>query len=140
MDFLLQITWSVIASICFAIGFRAPRRYFILTVAVGLVSSLMYRSLLAHQTQVFSAAVTAFTIGAISQTLARLTHCPSQAFLIPGVIFLVPGVQVFSALEKIRTQTNPDFTIDIYKAIAVSCSISFAVLLANWLIPSHKEL
>ncbi len=138
---LLQTTFSaLIASTCFAIIFRSPRRYFLLTVLVGLIASRLYAILALHHSQVFSVSVTAFTIGVISQILARITLSPSQGFLIPGVIFLAPGVQIFNALEKIRTQTAPDFTVDIYKAIAISCSVSFAVLLANWIIPTHKEL
>jgi uncharacterized membrane protein YjjB (DUF3815 family) len=140
MDLLFKTLSAVIASVCFAIIFRSPRRYFFLTVLVGLISSRLYALLSVYHTQVFSVSLTAFTIGVISQILARITLSPSQGFLIPGVIFLAPGVQIFSALEKIRTQTDPDFTIDIYRAIAVSCSVSFAVLLANWIIPTHKEL
>jgi uncharacterized membrane protein YjjB (DUF3815 family) len=140
MELFYKTLSAIIASICFAIIFRSPRRYFLLTVLVGVISSRLYSVLSAHNSQVFSVSLTAFTIGLTSQILARLTLCPSQAFLVPGVIFLAPGVQIFNALEKIRTQTDPDFTIDIYHAIAVSCSVSFAVLLANWIIPTHKEL
>ena len=140
MDLLFKILSAVVASVCFAIIFRSPRRYFFLTVLVGVISSRLYGFLSAHNSQVFSVSISAFTVGLISQGLARLTLSPSQGFLVPGVIFLAPGVQVFNALEKIRTQTDPDFTVDIYRAIAVSCSVSFAVLLANWIVPTQKEL
>ena len=140
MDLFFKTLSAIVASVCFAIIFRSPRRYFFLTVLVGVISSRLYGFLSAHQSQIFSVSLTAFIIGITSQILARITLSPSQGFLIPGVIFLAPGVQVFNALEKIRTQTDPDFTIDIYRAVAVSCSVSFAVLLANWIIPTHKEL
>jgi len=71
---------------------------------------------------------------------ARATGKPAQAFLIPGVMFLVPGTSLYKAFSGALNADYQSAMTLLVQAVIVTASISFALLLANWVVPSKRTL
>jgi uncharacterized membrane protein YjjB (DUF3815 family) len=136
----IVVGFTVVSSACFTILFRVPPRFFIHTTLVGTIGALGVRMAPSSIHSGYATLFTAFIVGCISHLLAKRTSQPAQIFLIPGVIFMVPGSILYRAL---RHGLNDDFTAmmsTFQLAGAITFGISFGLLLANWLVPSRREL
>ncbi|MEZ4743760.1 MAG: threonine/serine exporter family protein [Bdellovibrionota bacterium] len=140
IDIIAFMTFSIVLSLCLAILFRTPRRHLIYAVSIGVISSSMFRYMSKEYSHLFSVAATAFVVATIAQLLARRTQSPSQSFIIPGVIFLVPGLSILNAIESLKLRNGSSAEEHLYTALAVAFTISFSILVANWLIPSRRDL
>jgi uncharacterized membrane protein YjjB (DUF3815 family) len=137
---LVVIAFTVLSSACFTILFRVPRRFFIHATVIGAVGAFCVRLAPSSVHIAYVTLFTSFLVGSLSHLIAKRTGQPAQIFLIPGVIFLVPGSLLYRAL---RHGLNSDFTsmmTTFQMAAAVTFAISFGLLLANWIVPSRREL
>lgn len=131
---------ALVGASCFAVVFRTPKRYFGLTLLVGCFSCIVPRYLPDTWNVGFATFVVALGTSAISHLMARWTSAPAQCFLIPGVIFLVPGTYIYRAFSAVLQEDNAEAFQHTLTALLVTCGISFAVLIANWLVPPRKTL
>jgi uncharacterized membrane protein YjjB (DUF3815 family) len=88
----------------------------------------------------FATFVIAFVVAGLSHVIARITGKPAQAFLIPGVMFLVPGTSLYKAFSGAMSNDYELGMTLLVQAVVVTASISFALLLANWVVPSKRTL
>ena len=131
---------ALLGGACFAVVYRIPRRYFIHASLLAMTAKLSVEYLSTKFHISFATFFSAFIVGAISHLFARSTGKPAQAFLIPGVMYLVPGTSLY---RTIASAMNNDFaatSILLAQAVVVTASISFALLLANWIVPSKRTL
>jgi uncharacterized membrane protein YjjB (DUF3815 family) len=137
---LFDIIIAAIGGACFGIVFRIPPRYFLHATILAMIARLG-ASMIGSSTHIgFATFVSAFAVGAISHVFARITGKPAQAFLIPGVMFLVPGTSLYKAFSGALSADYQSAMALLVQAIIVTASISFALLLANWVIPSKRTL
>lgn len=131
---------ALLGALCFAIVFRTPRRYLPHTTFIGFCSAA---GLTVFPDSWHTGIVTFFTaigIGCMGHLLARFTRAPAQCFLIPGVILLVPGTYAYRSFSAALAE-NGDVAVALaLTAVTITFSISFGLLLANWLVPSRKTL
>jgi len=139
-DLLIFVLFALIGGASFAVMFRIPKRYFFYAVGLAVFARTCL-SLFADENQVgIVTFVTAFFIGFISHILARSTGAPSQIFIIPGVITLVPGTFIYRAFNSALDNRTVETLQHGVTVISISAGISFALLLANWIMPSRKLL
>jgi len=125
---------------CFGIVFKIPPRYFLHATSLAIIARLGMLTIGAKTHIGFATFVTAFAVGSISHIFARATGKPAQAFLIPGVMFLVPGTSLYRAFSGAINADYQSAMALIMQAVIVTASISFALLLANWVLPSRRTL
>lgn len=137
-----MIPYAVIlfGSLCFAITYRAPRRYFFLTVLIAFISGTMLRMMPPNWHIGASTFFVSLLISSLSHVFARLTRAPAQCFLIPGIIFLVPGAVIYRAFNHaLEGDLSAAEGLGI-SAFAITLGISFGILIANWVVPPRKAL
>ena len=128
------------AAACFAIVFNTPRRYFLHTVALGMLSGVGIHVFPASVHVGFSTFAVALIVGCLSHLLARATNKPAQAFIIPSVMFLVPGAYLYRGFAQAMAKDYLVMGESFLTAISITLAISFGLLLANWIVPSRKTL
>ena len=137
---LLLTLMALLGSASFAVVFRTPKRYFIHTVIVGFVASLGIMICPPQWDIGFSTFVTALAVSCLSHFVSRKTRAPAQCFLIPGVIFLVPGTYIYRSFSSVMSGENATAGSLALQALTITLGISFAILLANLLVPPRKAL
>lgn len=135
-----DILIAALGGACFGIVFKIPPRYFLHATILAMIARLGASRIGASTHIGFATFVSTFIVGAISHVFARLTGKPAQAFLIPGVMFLVPGTSLYKAFSGALSADYQLAMALLVQAIIVTASISFALLLANWVIPSKRTL
>ncbi len=135
-----ELLIAALGGACFGIVFRIPPRYFVHATALAMLAKLGVLCLGSRSHIGFATFVVTFIIGSLSHIFARSTGKPAQAFLIPGVMFLVPGASLYKAFAGAMGSDYQTSISLLVQAIVVTASISFALLLANWVVPSKKTL
>ncbi len=136
----LYFVFTLLGSASFAVAFKVPKRYFLHAVALAFCGRVALTVLETdHEIALVTLAI-AFVIASISHLLARYTSAPAQAFLIPGIIFLVPGTYIYRAFSAALSDHTTEAIQHVLTVISVATAISFALLLANWILPSRKSL
>lgn len=131
---------ALLGALCFAIVFRTPKRYLPHATFIGYLSLVGLNSFPKSWHLGLITFFTALAIGSVAHLFARLTRAPAQCFLIPGVILLVPGTYVyrsFTAALESNLQAAASLALS---AVTITFSISFGILIANWLVPSRRTL
>jgi uncharacterized membrane protein YjjB (DUF3815 family) len=124
----------------FGVVFRIPYRYFPHVVLLAMIAKLSLNLFSLKAGLGFATFVATFIVGSISHLIARKTGKPAQAFLIPGVMFLVPGSTLYKSFTDAMNADYQAAMALLVQAIIITISISFALLLANWVIPSKRTL
>ena len=138
--YIETILFSFIGGGCFAIVYKIPRRYFIHATLVAMLARLGMEGIRMHLHIAYATFITAGLVAVASHVFARATNKPAQMFLIPGVILLVPGISVFKFFTAMLEKKFSDANLHLVDAIACTFAISFAILLANWIVPSKRTL
>jgi uncharacterized membrane protein YjjB (DUF3815 family) len=137
---MFNILVAALGGACFGILFKIPPRYFIHSTLLAMLAKLGAGALGQMSHIGFATFVSAFIVCSISHIFARLTDKPAQIFLIPGVMFLVPGTSIYKAFAVAMTADYNAAMALSMQALVVTASISFALLLANWIVPSRRSL
>ena len=137
---LFDLLIAAIGGACFGIIFRIPPKYFIHATILGMIAKLGATAIGEKAHIGFATFVSTFVVGSISHIFARITGKPAQAFLIPGVMFLVPGTSIYKSFAGAMSADYQSAMALLVQAIVVTASISFALLLANWVVPSRRTL
>ena len=128
------------AAASFAIIFKTPRRYFLHTVALGMLAGVGIHTFPPQVHISFSTFAVALIVGCLSHLLARATNKPAQAFIIPSVMFLVPGAYLYRGFAQAMAKDYMPMGESILTAVSITLAVSFGLLLANWVVPSRKTL
>lgn len=131
---------ALISAACFAIVFRTPKRYFVHTVALGMLTCASIHLMPNPKHIGFSTFVTSVVVGCLSHVLARTTGKPAQGFLIPSVIFMVPGTYVYRAFTNAMAKDYLVTAELMLTATTITLAISFGLLLASWIVPPRQTL
>ena len=139
-DTNLTFLTTFMGGACFAIVYKIPRRYFLHAALLAMTAKLCVDYLSAKTHVSFATFAAAFLVGAVSHIFARGTGKPAQGFLIPGVMYLVPGTSLYRAIASALANDFDATSKSLVQAVIVTASISFALLLANWIVPSKRAL
>jgi uncharacterized membrane protein YjjB (DUF3815 family) len=137
---ILHFLFALLGGTCFAIVYRIPRRYFAHAALLAMLAKITI-TLIGQKSHIaFATFLTSLAIAVLSHLFARSTGKPAQAFLIPGVMYLVPGTPLYKAFSAALASDFQTMSQSLVLTITVTASISFALLLANWVVPSKRTL
>lgn len=139
-DSMLSMFFALLGGSCFAIVYRIPLRYFVHAALLAMLAKISLDFLAARSHIAFATFLTSFIIATISHLFARITGKPAQAFLIPGVMYLVPGAALYKGFSAALANDFATTSVALVLAMTITASISFALLLANWVVPSKRTL
>lgn len=140
LDSTSMYLMALLSGACFAVVYRIPRRYFLHATLIAMIARICIFTIGAKTPLSFATFVASFVVGAISHLFARTTGKPAQAFLIPGVICMVPGASLYRAFSAALIADYSQTYLAVAQALSVTAAISFALLLANWIVPSKRAL
>lgn len=132
LEIIINLSFSYIASISFALTINIPHRALNLSGFSGAVGWIIYW--LANYCQLsrmLSNLLGAFIIGILGLIFARIKKCPVTVFNIPAMVPLVPGVPAYQA---VRALVNGDINMaesSILRVAVVTCAIALGILLSS---------
>ena len=102
LQILINIVFSIIGSIGFALTINVPRRALFLTGISGACGWMTYWVLIRlHSGRMIANLVGAFVIGMLGLYFARIKKCPVSVFNIPALVPLVPGAPAYMAVRAL---------------------------------------
>jgi uncharacterized membrane protein YjjB (DUF3815 family) len=140
MKSVLELIFMLLTSASFAVLFKTPRRYFFHVVGIGVIAGTSSRFFSQLPDPIYSTFFVAAVVAILSHLLAKRTGSPAQVFLTPGIIILVPGIKLYQSFSAAMADDITKAMQFLLYAVGITCAISFAILLANWIVPSRKEL
>ena len=127
---ILQILCASVATVCFALLFGVPVRFFLPCGIIGGTGWLLFMTVKPFSSSAVAIFVAMFTVAIMSRWFAVLNRCPTTIFLISGLIPLVPGADTYRAAYY---AVNGHFTLASYKAfdaVKVAVAIVIGIVLA----------
>lgn len=135
LEIIINITFSYIASIGFALTINVPHRALNLAGISGTVGWMMYWFCFRFgMGRMLSNLLGAFIIGILGLIFARIKKCPVTVFNIPALVPLVPGVPAYQAVRALVDGETFDAETAILKVAIVTCAIALGILLSTMFI------
>lgn len=127
-----QLVTSFIASAAFSILFNAPKKSLIQCGLVGMISWLVYYTLiLNHVDSVFSTLAATSIVGIVSQLFAKLYKMPVIIFSVSGIIPLVPGGLAYDAMRRFVENDYNTAVQLAAQAFLISGSVAVGLVLSE---------
>lgn len=102
LEIVINVTFSYIASVGFALTINVPHRALNLSGISGAVGWLAYwLCFRAGMGRMLSNLLGAFLIGILGLCFARIKKCPVTVFNIPALVPLVPGMPAYQAVRAL---------------------------------------
>lgn len=132
LEIIINIAFSYVASVGFALTINVPRRALNLAGISGVVGWMVYWLAARFEFgRMLSNLLGAFVIGILSLIFARMKKCPVTVFNIPALVPLVPGVPAYQA---VRALVNGELELAenaILRVAIVTCAIALGILLST---------
>jgi uncharacterized membrane protein YjjB (DUF3815 family) len=132
MAFWEQMMTSFIATGAFGIIFNVPKQSLIKCGIIGMIGWMIYFLLSSVEIDVvFATFVAAFSIGVMSQLVAKIYRTPSIIFSVSGIIPLVPGGMAYDAMRNF-VENDYDIALTLAaKAFMISGAIAFGLVFSE---------
>lgn len=132
LEIIINIAFSYIASVGFAITINVPHRVLNLAGISGVVGWMIYWLVArAGMGRMLSNFMGAFIIGILGLIFARIKKCPVTVFNIPALVPLVPGVPAYQAVRALVNGQTFDAETAIMRVGIVTCAIALGILLST---------
>ncbi|MCF1783337.1 threonine/serine exporter family protein [Lactobacillus mulieris] len=132
LQILINIVFSIIGSMGFALTINVPRRALFLTGISGACGWMTYWVLIRlHSGRMIANLVGAFVIGMLGLFFARIKKCPVSVFNIPALVPLVPGAPAYMAVRAL-VQGKYDMAEDLMLRVGIiTVAIALGFLLST---------
>lgn len=137
---LKNILYALLGAVSFGILFRVPKQQLILVTILGASTELVQHLVQRYVDLTVATFFAALYLGLLSHFISRRNMEPVQGYLIPGVIFLLPGRNIYLSFVAALNRNLDTASIQILTTLALGVSITTAILLANWLLPSRQRI
>lgn len=132
LEIIINIAFSYIASVGFALTINVPHRVLNLAGISGVVGWMIYWLVArAGMGRMLSNFMGAFIIGILGLIFARIKKCPVTVFNIPALVPLVPGVPAYQAVRALVNGQTFDAETAIMRVGIVTCAIALGILLST---------
>jgi uncharacterized membrane protein YjjB (DUF3815 family) len=131
---------GLLGGMAFSVNYRIPRKYFIHAALIACIAKLLVEFMSVRTHVAFATFVAALFVGVVSHLFARIVSKPAQAFLIPGVVYLLPGTALYRSFSFGMLGDLIGTAHQLTQAVLVTAAISFALLMANWVVPPKRTL
>lgn len=128
------------ASLCYVVLFHARLRdtgWIIATCALSFYGARLGSHALGADMGVF---LGAFLVGGVSNALARGRGTPAAVTALPGIIVLVPGSLGLRSLASLLEGQTLVGVNTAFAVFMIACALVTGLLLANFLVPTRREL
>ncbi|GAA3635003.1 threonine/serine exporter family protein [Lactobacillus hamsteri] len=132
LEILINVVFSYIASVGFALTINVPHRALNLSGISGVVGWMVYWfAARANMGRMLSNLMGAFVIGILGLIFARIKKCPVTVFNIPALVPLVPGVPAYQAVRNLVNGETFEAETAILRVAIVTCAIALGILLST---------
>ncbi|RVU70919.1 MULTISPECIES: threonine/serine exporter family protein [Lactobacillus] len=132
LEIIINIAFSYIASVGFALTINVPHRALNLAGISGIVGWMVYWfAARAGMGRMLSNLMGAFIIGILGLIFARIKKCPVTVFNIPALVPLVPGVPAYQAVRALVNGEVFKGEAAILRVAIVTCAIALGILLST---------
>lgn len=132
LEILINIIFSYVASVSFALTINVPHRVLNLAGVSGIIGWMTYWLLAkAGSGRMLSNLMGAFIIGIMGLIFARIKKAPVTVFNIPALVPLVPGVPAYQAVRSLVNGDVDAGEAAILRVAVVTCSIALGILLST---------
>lgn len=132
LEIIINIVFSYVASVGFALTINVPRRALNLTGISGVAGWMVYWfAARIGMGRMLSNLMGAFIIGILGMLFARIKKAPVTVFNIPALVPLVPGVPAYQAVRALVDGETMEAETAILRVGIVTCAIALGVLLST---------
>lgn len=132
LEIIINIVFSYVASVGFALTINVPRRALNLTGISGVAGWMVYWfAARIGMGRMLSNLMGAFIIGILGMLFARIKKSPVTVFNIPALVPLVPGVPAYQAVRALVDGETMEAETAILRVGIVTCAIALGVLLST---------
>lgn len=132
LEILINIIFSYLASVGFALTINVPHRALNLSGISGIVGWMVYWiAARIGMGRMLSNLLGAFVIGILGLVFARIKKCPVTVFNIPALVPLVPGVPAYQAVRSLVNGDTNGGEAAILRVAVVTCAIALGILLST---------
>ncbi len=128
---LIRLITALLGTVGFALLFRVSKRNLPFAALGGLLTYLVYESIMLIDGGALVAAfAAALFMSLYSETLARLLRAPAPVFLLPCAIPIVPGGALYHTIYNLLNYNESVFlenataTVSVALGIAIGMSVS----------------
>jgi uncharacterized membrane protein YjjB (DUF3815 family) len=140
MNDLKSLLTPLLASFCFAVLFRVPRRYLLEVMLIGCLTYWVKEIGKLYVGLSYATMGASMVVGIVGAILARHYKQPAQLFILPAVIFLVPGIYIYNAIRHFMSAQTSMSAAEVLHIFYITLSISSGLLIANWIRPTNDGL
>lgn len=133
LNLVVQISFSYLATVAFAIIINVPRRALNLAGWAGAIGWLVYWLLLYQlgTGRMMANLLGAFAIGLAGMVFSRVKKMPVILFNIPGLVPLVPGATAYQAVRALVLGELNDAIQLTVRVVMVAGAIAVGFMLAQ---------
>lgn len=132
LQIIINVVFSYVASVGFALTINVPHRALNLSGISGVAGWMVYWfAARANMGRMLSNLMGAFIIGILGLIFARIKKCPVTVFNIPALVPLVPGVPAYQAVRNLVNGETFEAETAILRVAIVTCAIALGILLST---------
>lgn len=137
---LVQIITAAVGTAGFALIFRVHRRRIVPAALVGMLSWGVYLfSFSCSESIVASSVIAAAFAGICAGVLSFVMRCPSNVFLIPGIIPLLPGGALYCTMSAVLKKDQQVFAAKGMETVSTAFGIAMGILAVQALFLYFRE-
>ncbi len=139
-EIVSQFVALLVAAFGFCVLFSVPRRFLVAAMISGAIGWIVTGLGTRYLPGALSAFGAALTVCLYANAVARVSHRPSQVFLLPGLVLLVPGSFGFLSLEAFLRGEFLGGAAKGFEMFLIAGAIVIGLLVANAILPAKKLL
>lgn len=141
LEIVINIAFSYIASVGFALTINVPHRALNLSGISGAAGWMAYWFCFnLGMGRMVSNLIGAFLIGILGRFFARIKKCPVTVFNIPALVPLVPGMPAYQAVRALAFGKYTEGQELILRVAIVTAAIGLGFLLATMCIEAFYRI
>ncbi|EFI42318.1 threonine/serine exporter family protein [Peptoniphilus sp. oral taxon 386] len=132
MYYIIQFLIAAFTTMGFTFYFNCPKRAIPISCFFSGISWLIYKIIVIKYQDYFLAGFTsAFILGLIGESAARIMKNPATIFILPGLIPLVPGAGMYYSMYYLIYQNYPSFKMEAIKTFYIAASLAIGIVAAS---------
>lgn len=141
LEIIINIAFSYIASVGFALTINVPHRALNLAGVNGMIGWMVYWFISkAGMGRLLSNLAGALIIGILSFVFAKKKKCPVTVFNIPALVPLVPGVPAYQAVRALVDGNTFDAETALLRVGIITCAIALGILLSTMVVEMYYRV
>ncbi len=125
---IVQCLSSLIASVAFCIQFNIKKNHIIVASIGGLICQLIFSFMeMNNISETLNYFISASSISAYSEFMARRLHVPVNMYLVIAIIPLVPGRYIYDAMITLVGGDTSGFITQAMQTFGIAGSIAMGV-------------